>query len=112
MPSFLDAPVNGAYHLVSWIATTIEPLTGLYAAAVAIVICTIAVRLLLLPLSLAAIRGERSRAVLMPEIRKINERHGKDPNGSSVRSPNCSPSPARPCWQDACRCSPRFRSSG
>ena len=79
MPSFLDAPVNGAYHLVSWIATTIEPLTGLYAAAVAIVICTIAVRLLLLPLSLAAIRGERSRAVLMPEIRKINERHGKDP---------------------------------
>jgi YidC/Oxa1 family membrane protein insertase len=79
MPSFLDAPVNGAYHLVNTIATTIEPLAGGYAAALAIVLCTIAVRLLLLPLSLAAIRGEKSRATLMPEIRKIEERHGKNP---------------------------------
>jgi YidC/Oxa1 family membrane protein insertase len=79
MPSFLDAPISGAYHLVNGIASAIEPLTGPYAAAVAIVLCTVAVRLLLLPLSLAAVRGERSRAVLLPEIRKINERHGKDP---------------------------------
>lgn len=79
MPSFLDAPVNGAYHLVNAIATTIEPLAGGYAAALAIVLCTIAVRLLLLPLSLAAIRGEKSRATLMPQIRKIQERHGKNP---------------------------------
>lgn len=79
MPAFLDAPINAAYHLVNGIATTIEPLTGAYAAAVAIVLCTVAVRLLLLPLSLAAIRGEKSRATLLPEIRKINERHGKDP---------------------------------
>lgn len=79
MPSFLDVPISGAYHLVNWIATTIEPLAGVYAAAVAIVLCTVLVRLLLLPLSLAAIRGERSRATLMPEIRKINERHGKNP---------------------------------
>ncbi len=79
MPAFLDAPVNAAYHLVNAIATTIEPLAGGYAAALAIVLCTIAVRLLLLPLSLAAIRGEKSRATLMPEIRKIQERHGKNP---------------------------------
>jgi YidC/Oxa1 family membrane protein insertase len=79
MPAFLDAPISAAYHLVNAIATAIEPLTGLYAAAVAIVLCTLAVRLLLLPLSLAAIRGEKSRAVLMPEIRKISEKHAKDP---------------------------------
>ena len=79
MPAFLDAPISAAYQLVNGIATTIEPLTGVYAAAVAIVLCTVAVRLLLLPLSLAAIRGEKSRATLLPEIRKINERHGKDP---------------------------------
>lgn len=79
MPAFLDAPLNAAYQLVHGIATTIEPLTGVYAAAVAIVLCTVAVRLLLLPLSLAAIRGEKSRATLMPEIRKISERHAKDP---------------------------------
>lgn len=79
MPGFLDAPISAAYHFVNAIATTIEPLTGGYAAAVAIVLCTVVVRLLLLPLSLAAIRGEKKRAVLMPEIRKIQERHGKNP---------------------------------
>lgn len=79
MPGFLDAPITAAYHLVNAIATTIEPLTGGYAAALAIVLCTVVVRLLLLPLSLAAIRGEKKRAVLMPEIRKIQERHGKNP---------------------------------
>ncbi|GAA1569538.1 membrane protein insertase YidC [Kribbella sancticallisti] len=79
MPSFLDPPISGAYHLVNGLATAIEPLTGPYAAAVAIVLCTVLVRLLLLPLSLAAIRGEKSRATLMPEIRKIQERHSKNP---------------------------------
>jgi YidC/Oxa1 family membrane protein insertase len=79
MPAFLDAPIGAAYHLVNGIATNLEPLTGPYAAAVAIVLCTLAVRLLLLPLSLAAIRGEKSRAELMPEIRKITERHAKNP---------------------------------
>ncbi|ADB32489.1 60 kDa inner membrane insertion protein [Kribbella flavida DSM 17836] len=79
MPSFLDAPVSGAYHLVSWLATTIEPLGGPYAAALAIVVCTIAVRLLLLPLSLAAVRGEKSRSVLMPQIQEISRRHAGNP---------------------------------
>lgn len=79
MPSFLDAPISAAYHLVNGIATTLEPFAGAYAAALAIVLCTVAVRLLLLPLSLAAIRGEKSRAVLMPEIRKIQDKHGKNP---------------------------------
>lgn len=79
MPDFLDLPVSGAYHLVSWLVTVIEPLTGPYAAALAIVVCTIAVRLLLLPLSLAALRGERSRTALMPRIREISERHRDDP---------------------------------
>ena len=53
MPSFLEAPVAGAYHLLTSLVTAIEPLTGAYAAVVAIVLCTLAVRLLLLPLSLA-----------------------------------------------------------
>jgi hypothetical protein len=57
---FLDAAVSGAYHLVTWVVTAIQPVTGLYAAALAIVLCTAAVRLVLLPLSIAAVRGERS----------------------------------------------------
>jgi YidC/Oxa1 family membrane protein insertase len=76
---FLDAPVSGAYHLVAGVATAIQPVTGPYAAALAIVLCTAAVRLVLLPLSIAAIRGERSRAAILPQLNEINKRHRDDP---------------------------------
>jgi YidC/Oxa1 family membrane protein insertase len=76
---FLDAPVSGAYHLVTWVATAIQPVTGPYAAALAIVLCTAAVRLVLLPLSIAAVRGERSRAAILPQLNEINKRHRDDP---------------------------------
>lgn len=76
---FLDAPVSGAYHLVTWVATAIQPVTGPYAAALAIVLCTAAVRLVLLPLSIAAVRGERSRAAILPQLNEINKRHRNDP---------------------------------
>ncbi len=79
MPSFLDAPISGAYHLVSWIADLLAPIGGPYAAALAIVVCTLAVRTLLLPLSLRAVRGEKSRAVLMPQIQEITKKHSKNP---------------------------------
>jgi YidC/Oxa1 family membrane protein insertase len=79
MPSFLDVPVSGAYHLVNWIALTVQPLTGPYSAAVAIVLCTVAVRLVLLPLSVAAARGEKSRTALLPQLKEITERHRDDP---------------------------------
>jgi YidC/Oxa1 family membrane protein insertase len=79
MPAFLDVPVSGAYHLVNWIALTIHPVTGPYAAAVAIVLCTVAVRLVLLPLSVAAARGEKSRTALLPQLKEITERHRDDP---------------------------------
>jgi YidC/Oxa1 family membrane protein insertase len=80
MPAFLDVPVSGAYHLVNWIALTIQPVTGPYAAAVAIVLCTVAVRLGLLPLGVAAARGEKSRTALLPQLKEITERHREDPD--------------------------------
>jgi YidC/Oxa1 family membrane protein insertase len=79
MPSFFDAPISAAYTLVSWLASLVEPLTGPYSAVVAIVLCTVAVRLLLLPLSLAALRGERSRTTLLPQIRDLSAKHKDDP---------------------------------
>ncbi|WP_328994294.1 membrane protein insertase YidC [Kribbella sp. NBC_01245] len=79
MPDFFAAPVNGAYHLVSWIASSIQPLTGPYAAALAIVLCTIAVRLLLLPLGVAAARGAKARVELMPKISEITKKHRDNP---------------------------------
>ncbi|MGW1346438.1 YidC/Oxa1 family membrane protein insertase [Kribbella sp. NPDC002412] len=79
MPSFLEAPVAGAYHLISSLVTAIEPLAGAYAAVVAIVLCTLAVRLLLLPLSVRAHRGMRARAALMPQLKAITDRHKDNP---------------------------------
>jgi YidC/Oxa1 family membrane protein insertase len=67
-----DLPVTGAYHLVHWMSSPAG-------VPVAIVVFTIAVRLLLHPLSRAAVRGEKARAVLMPRIAELQKRHAKDP---------------------------------
>jgi YidC/Oxa1 family membrane protein insertase len=53
-------------------------LAGVGGAAAAIVLCTIALRLLLLPLTLRAVRGERARAALAPQLARLRERHGTD----------------------------------
>jgi YidC/Oxa1 family membrane protein insertase len=70
--SVIDAPVVGAYHLV----TTLTPLVGSVAA---IVLLTLAVRLVLLPLAVRQARGERERARLLPRAEKLRKRYGKDP---------------------------------
>jgi YidC/Oxa1 family membrane protein insertase len=59
----LDGAVSVVYPFVAHIASALTPVGG---AAAAIVLCTAALRLLLLPLTLAALRGERSRAALAP----------------------------------------------
>ena len=79
MPSFLEAPVAGAYHLLTSLVTALQPLTGAYAAVVAIVLCTLVVRLSLLPLSVRAHRGLRARAELMPQLKQLTERHRDNP---------------------------------
>ena len=79
MPSFLEAPVAGAYHLLTSLVTTLQPLTGAYAAVLAIVLCTLVVRLCLVPLSLRAHRGLKARAVMMPQLKQLTERHRGNP---------------------------------
>ncbi|MEU0793971.1 YidC/Oxa1 family membrane protein insertase [Amycolatopsis sp. NPDC005961] len=71
MFGFLDVPVEGAYHLI-------HAFTGPLSPAPAIVLFTLAVRLLLHPLARSAVRGERARAVLMPEIQALRAKHGQD----------------------------------
>ncbi|UOX88921.1 YidC/Oxa1 family membrane protein insertase [Amycolatopsis sp. FBCC-B4732] len=71
MFGFLDVPVSGAYHLI-------HALTGPLSTALAIVVFTLAVRLLLHPLARSAARGERARATLLPELRALREKHGGD----------------------------------
>jgi len=71
MFGIFDVPVAGAYHLVM-------ALSGLITPVLTIVGVTIAVRLMLHPLARAAVRGEKSRAVLAPKIRELRKKYGKN----------------------------------
>jgi YidC/Oxa1 family membrane protein insertase len=80
MLGFLDAGVSVAYHLVTTLATAFAPVAGPLAAAAAIVAFTIAVRLLLLPLSYYALRGQAAQARLQPQIAELRRRYASQPD--------------------------------
>ena len=67
MSGFFDVPVDAAYHVVTLLANLLTPLLGGLAAAAAIVGITMAVRLLLLPLSYRAMRGMAAQARVAPQ---------------------------------------------
>ncbi len=80
MFSVLGVAVTAAYHVVSAFDQALAPLAGGLAAAAAIVMFTIAVRLLLLPLSYYAIRGQASQARLAPQVQALRRRHAGHPD--------------------------------
>ncbi|MEV4480524.1 membrane protein insertase YidC [Micromonospora coxensis] len=71
--------VGAAGAAVTWLAGVLAPLTGGAATAAAIVLFTVAVRLLISPLTLAQVRGERRRAALAPDVRRLQQRYADDP---------------------------------
>ena len=79
MPNFFGVPVDAAYHLVSGLTGILTPVLGGLAAVAAIVAFTMAVRLLLMPLSLRALRGQAVQARLAPELQALRQKHGKQP---------------------------------
>lgn len=79
MSILFGIPLDLAYHLVCWFAAVLAPLLGGLAAAAAIIAFTMLVRLVLLPLSYYAFRGERVRARLQPRVQELQRRHAKDP---------------------------------
>ncbi len=79
MSVLFGMPVNLAYHLVCWFAAILAPLFGALAAAAAIVVFTMLIRLALVPLSYYAVRGERARGRLLPQVQELQRRHAKDP---------------------------------
>jgi YidC/Oxa1 family membrane protein insertase len=74
-----DAAVGVVYDLVTGLTSVLDPVTGGLSAAVAIIVFTAAVRLILLPLSRRQARAGRIRLRLEPQARKIRERHRDDP---------------------------------
>src|SRR2546430_17427977 len=79
MSSFLGVPVDAAYHLVSGLTGILTPARGGLPAVAAIVVFTMAVRLLLMPLSLRALRGQAAQARLAPQLVALRQRYGNQP---------------------------------
>ena len=80
MPAFLGVPVVAAYHVVSVLAGILTPLLSGLAAAAAIVLFTMGVRLLLLPLSYRAMRGMDAQARLAPRVQALQKEHAGHPD--------------------------------
>jgi YidC/Oxa1 family membrane protein insertase len=79
MSGFLGVPVGAAYYLVSALAHLLTPVAGGLAAAAAIVLFTVVVRLLIAPLSLRALRGQAAMARLAPKVQALQKRYGRQP---------------------------------
>ena len=80
MSTVFGVPVDAAYYVVSTLAAAITPLTGGLAVAIVIVLSTVAVRLLLLPLSYYALRGQVAQSRLAPQLQALRQRHRRDPD--------------------------------
>jgi len=79
MTSIFGVPVDAAYHLVCAFTGFLTPVLGGLAAVAAIVLFTAAVRLLLMPLSLRAVRGQAAAARLAPQLQALQKRYAKQP---------------------------------
>jgi YidC/Oxa1 family membrane protein insertase len=79
MSGFLGVPVGAAYHLVFALTHLLTPVAGGLAAASAIVLFTAAVRLLISPLSVRALRGQAAMTRLAPQVQALRTRYGRQP---------------------------------
>ena len=79
MSSLLGVPVDAAYYLVSGFTGILTPVLGGLAAVAAIIAFTMAVRVLLMPLSLRALRGQAVQARLAPQLQALRQRYAKQP---------------------------------
>jgi YidC/Oxa1 family membrane protein insertase len=79
MSSILGVPVDAAYHLVSGFTTVLTPVLGGAAVVAAIVLFTVAARLILMPLSVRGLRGQAAQARLAPQLQDLRKRYAKQP---------------------------------
>src|SRR5215475_8622684 len=80
MSVFPGVPVDAAYLVVSALASLLTPLAGGLATAAAIVGFTMAIRLLLLPLSYRATRGMAAQARMAPLVQALQKKHAGQPD--------------------------------
>ncbi|QEO14270.1 YidC/Oxa1 family membrane protein insertase [Agromyces intestinalis] len=75
----IAAVIDGAYAVLAWLASTLEPLAGAGSAALAVVVLTLAVRAALIPTAISQARAERARMRLAPKLAELQRRHAKNP---------------------------------
>jgi YidC/Oxa1 family membrane protein insertase len=80
MSVFPGVPVDAAYQVVSGLAGLLAPLAGGLATAAAIVGFTVAIRLLLLPLSYRTVRGMAAQARVAPRVQALQKQHAGQPD--------------------------------
>jgi YidC/Oxa1 family membrane protein insertase len=79
MSAVLGVPVDAAYHLVLALSNVLTPVLGGLAAAAGVIVFTMAVRLLVMPLSFRALRGQAAQARLAPQIQALRKRYSRQP---------------------------------
>ena len=79
MTSLLGVPLDAVYHLVSGFTVFLTPALGGLAAVAAIIAFTVAVRIILMPLSFRAMRGQAVQARLAPQLQALRKRYARQP---------------------------------
>lgn len=69
--------IRGAYWLVTALSDLIEPLAGAQSAAIAIILLTLAVRLLLIPVGRSQVKATLARQRLAPKIAELQRKYKK-----------------------------------
>src|SRR5215469_2440659 len=79
MSALFGVPVDAAYHLVFALTNFLTPVLGGLAAVAGIAVFTMAIRLLVMPLSFRAMRGQAALAKLAPRVQELRKRYGRQP---------------------------------
>ncbi len=79
MTSLFGVPMDVVYRLVSGFTGALAPLLGGAAAVAAIIALTVAVRVIVMPLSFRAMRGQAVQARLAPQLQALRARYAKQP---------------------------------
>ncbi|HWR86275.1 MAG TPA: membrane protein insertase YidC [Rhodoglobus sp.] len=76
---FVATALDAVHWLVTSLATLLTPFAGTGAAALAVVALTVAVRALLIPVGISAVRAELTRRRLAPDLKRLQQRWARNP---------------------------------
>ena len=75
----IAAALDAAHSIITWLIALLDPLVPGAAAALAVVLVTVVVRLALIPANAASVRGEINRRRLAPQMAQLRKRYAKQP---------------------------------